>query len=576
VSLVQDILADEFVTATATDSSGNTSEFSKAIMVTGVIAERFGDFTYVEYRTYIEITDYPKDATGGVVIPTEIAGKPVTSIGDEAFQGCSSLTSATIPDSVTSIGESAFASCTDLSNIVIGDNVTSIGHGAFWESSLTNVTIPASVTSIGGYAFADGVGLSAIYFQGNAPILGENTFIGANNSIAYYLPGTTGWGATFGGIPTQEISSLPIDPVLEILQPPQSYTAAPGSSATFTVVTGSIEGETFVWKHGDTVIGGDSATLTISDVQASDAGQYTVIVSEGGESVSSRVVTLGVKAPPYTEKLMNISTRGQILEGPKVMIAGFVLSGSGQKDVLVRAIGPTLGGFGVGGVCADPKLTLFRNTNPASPSIAENDDWGSLSIDIREISQRVGAFALSYGGKDAALHGNLNPGAYTAKVSGINGTGIGLVELYDADLDPLASTCNLSNISTRGEVGIQAQILIAGFVIAGEVPKQVLVRGVGPRLADFQVDGTLADPNLRIVKNVGPEQLWVASNDNWSDNPNAADIITTSASVGAFDLVDGSKDAAILTWLEPGTYTAQVSGVDDGTGVALVEVYEVK
>jgi hypothetical protein len=126
-------------------------------------------------------------------------------------------------------------------------------------------------------------------------------------------------------------------------------------------------------------------------------------------------------------------------------------------------------------------------------------------------------------------------------------------------------------------VGTQAQILIAGFVIAGEVPKQVLVRGIGPRLADFQVDGTLADPYLHILKDATPDDpIWVASNDNWSDNPNAADIVAASAAVGAFDLVEGSKDAVMLTWLEPGTYTAQVSGVDDGTGVALVEVYEVK
>ena len=109
----------------------------------------------------------------------------------------------------------------------------------------------------------------------------------------------------------------------------------------------------------------------------------------------------------------------------------------------------------------------------------------------RSFCKRVGAFALTDGSKDAVLYMNLDPGAYTAKVSGLDGTGVGLVELYDADLDPLASTCNLSNISTRGEVGTKAQILIAGFVVAGEVPKQVLVRGIGPRLADFQVDGTL-------------------------------------------------------------------------------------
>ena len=396
-------------------------------------------------------------------------------------------------------------------------------------------------------------------------------FESAENATVYYLAGTTGWGATFSGRPTALA-----DPALEILQPPQSFTAARGSSATFTVSTSSVAGKTFEWKHGDTVVGGNSPTLTLTNIQGADSGQYTLTATSGGESVSSRPVMLGIKAPPYdTEMMKNISTRGQILTGAKVMIAGFVLEGSGQKDVLIRGIGPTLGDFGVNGVCSDPKLALFRNTNPVTPSIAENDDWDSLSVDLRDISEWVGAFPLPDGSKDAVLYMNLEPGAYTAKVSGPDGTGVGLVELYDADLDPLASTCNLTNISTRGEVGTGAQILIAGFVVEGEVPKQLLVRGIGPRLADFSVDGALVDPHLRIVKNVKPDPLWVASNDNWWDNPNVADIKTASATVGAFDLTDGSKDAVILTWLERGAYTAQVSGAGETTGVALVEVYEV-
>jgi hypothetical protein len=336
-----------------------------------------------------------------------------------------------------------------------------------------------------------------------------------------------------------------------------------------------VTGETFEWKHGNKVVGGNGPTLFLPNVQATDAGPYSVTVSLDGEAVTSRAVILGVKAPPYSEKLMNISTRGQILTGPKIMIAGFVLDGSGRKDVLIRGVGPTLGQW-VSGICTDPMLALFRNTNPPTPSIAENDDWVSLPGDIRPHCQRVGAFAFLDGSYDAALFLPLEPGPYTAKVSGLDGTGVGLVELYDADPDPLASTCNLSNISTRGEVGTKAQVLIAGFVIAGDVPKQVLVRGIGPRLADFLVADTLADPFLQLLKEASPEALWVASNDNWSDNPNAAEIVTLGASVGAFDLVADSRDAAILTWLEPGTYTAKVSGVGETTGVALVEVYEVR
>ncbi|RKX35703.1 MAG: hypothetical protein DRP71_02875, partial [Verrucomicrobia bacterium] len=400
---------------------------------------------------------------------------------------------------------------------------------------------------------------------------GDNTYGQINVPAAdSYSAIAAGYGHSLA------LKGEPPKPVLEIRQPPQSYTVEPGSSATLTVLTGGFPGETFQWKFGDTIVGNDSSTLTLSNVQAAQSGQYTVTVTAGGDSITSRSVTLGIKAPPYdTERLMNISTRGQILTGTKIMIAGFVLEGAGQKDVLIRGIGPTLGQW-VNGVCTDPKLELFRNTNPATPSIAANETWGLRSEDIPGICQRVGAFPFEDGSVDAAIYMALEPGAYTAKVSGLDGTGVGLVELYDADLDPLISTCNLSNISTRGEVGTDSKILIAGFVIAGDVPKQVLVRGIGPRLADFNVDGTLSDPYLRIYKNATPEALWVASNDNWSDHPDATDIATTTAAVGAFGLIQGSKDASMLTWLEPGTYTVQVSGVDDRTGVALVEVYEVK
>ncbi|MEZ5276051.1 MAG: hypothetical protein R3F07_06710 [Opitutaceae bacterium] len=252
------------------------------------------------------------------------------------------------------------------------------------------------------------------------------------------------------------------------------------------------------------------------------------------------------------------------------MIAGFV-DGSGQKDVLIGVSARP--GQWVSGICTD-RCWPCSQLNPPLPS--PNDDWVSLPGDIRPHCQRVGAFAFLDGSYDAALFLPLEPGPYTAKVSGLDGTGVGLVELYDADPDPLTSTCNLSNISTRGEVGTKAQVLIAGFVIEGDVPKQVLVRGIGPRLADFLVADTLADPFLQLLKEASPEALWVASNDNWSDNPNAADIVTLGASVGAFDLVAGSRDAVILTWLEPGNYTAKVSGVGETTGVALVEVYEVR
>ena len=126
----------------------------------------------------------------------------VTQIGNYAFQSCSTLTGVTIPDSVTSIGNRAFSSCTGLTNLATGNRVISIGNRAFeYCTSLTNVTIPDSVTSIGSYAFLC-TNLTGVYFNGNAPSADYSAFIADYRATIYYLPGTTGWGTTFGGRPT--------------------------------------------------------------------------------------------------------------------------------------------------------------------------------------------------------------------------------------------------------------------------------------------------------------------------------------------------------------------------------------
>ena len=127
----------------------------------------------------------------------------VTNIGDGAFVNCTSLTNVTIPNSVIDIGDQAFEYCLKLNNINIPGSVTSIGSGAFYSCiGLTNVTIPGSVTSIGDEAYYDCPGLAGIYFQGNAPSADSAVFSTGNNTTVYYLPGTTGWGSMFGGVPT--------------------------------------------------------------------------------------------------------------------------------------------------------------------------------------------------------------------------------------------------------------------------------------------------------------------------------------------------------------------------------------
>ena len=127
----------------------------------------------------------------------------VTNIGDYAFSACARLPRVTIGNGVTNIGNYAFQFCTGLTNVTIGTNVTSIGSGAFYScTSLGSVTIPGTVATLGNLAFASCTGLMGVYFNGNAPALGSNVFAGDDQATVYYLPGTSGWGTTFGGRPT--------------------------------------------------------------------------------------------------------------------------------------------------------------------------------------------------------------------------------------------------------------------------------------------------------------------------------------------------------------------------------------
>ena len=130
-------------------------------------------------------------------------GNSVTNIGFDVFNSCTSLTSVTIPNSVTSIGVNAFSECSSLTNVTIGNSVISIGYFAFGSSALTSVTIPGSVSNIGAVAFGGCYSLTSVYFQGNSPTPNNNpnVFI-EDTATVYYLPGTTGWGALFDGLPT--------------------------------------------------------------------------------------------------------------------------------------------------------------------------------------------------------------------------------------------------------------------------------------------------------------------------------------------------------------------------------------
>jgi len=225
----------------------------------------------------------------------------------------------------------------------------------------------------------------------------------------------------------------------------------------------------------------------------------------------------------------------------------------GSRDILVRAAGPALGNFGISGVMTDPRLALFNGAT----SEFSNDDWpGSLA----NAFVGVGAFPFTAGSKDAAF---LRPIEGQRSIQAIGtGAGVVLVEAYDTGPTTAA---HLVNVSARNRVGTGEDILIAGFTIAGAGSKPLLIRAVGPRLGAFGVGGFLLDPKLEIYQ----DTTKLGENDNWD-----ASLASTFTAVGAFGLDVGSRDAALLTSLPPGSYTVQVRGVDNGTGEALVEIYE--
>ena len=301
------------------------------------------------------------------------------------------------------------------------------------------------------------------------------------------------------------------------------------------------------------------------------AGSFAVtLAATNAVGTSTATLTIVISGVPSSQ-IVNFAARAISGPGSQSLIMGFVVAGDG-KSLLVRGIGPGLTPYGVQNALADPFLTLFGPNG----IVGTNDDWQTTlsgqsdSTRVAATAALVGAFPLPNGSKDSALLLTVNNGAHTTGLLRPNSTtGVALTEIYDIDRLPGS---RLTNVSARMNVTAGEGTLIAGLVIVGNAPKTLLIRGVGPTLALFGVTGVLADPTIAVFS--GANQI--ASNDNWETGTStAAQLIAASTPVGAFALQAGSKDAALLITLQPGTYTVQVTGVANTTGVALIEVYDV-
>jgi hypothetical protein len=270
--------------------------------------------------------------------------------------------------------------------------------------------------------------------------------------------------------------------------------------------------------------------------------------------------------------LGNISTRAFVQTSDNVMIGGFIVQGNTPKRVILRAIGPELTQHGVPDAMSNPTLELHDATEAL---IASNDNWMTTIIGGIITSNQVAEIRASghapRDGRESAIIADLPPGNYTAIVRGVNdSTGVALAEVYD-----LSGTTGsfLSNISTRSFVQTDDNVMIGGFIVQGTQPKRVILRAIGPELTQHGVPDALANPALELHDGAG---ALIASNDNWQHTI-IGGIITSDQRAeirNSGHAPTAPRESAIIADLPPGNYTAIVRGVNDTTGVGLVEVYD--
>lgn len=443
--------------------------------------------------------------------------------------------------------------------------------------------------------------LSAVVFQGSAD---GSTFTDLTGTVTR-VAGTSNWSLDGQSLPANSmyfvraygvtqgssngssgiieargqlyLSSLPV------IQSATVVSATNGQNFTYAIIaTGSVTSYSAsglpnglllsgsVISGVPTVTGTFNVTLTATNTVGSTSTVLTIVIGAPG-------------APDTTGRLSNISVNSRI-DSSNTVISGFVLNGSGSQTILIRAVGPALSKVGVTDFLASPHLKLYKSGG--SGPIQEANGWDG-SAAVSNTILRLGATpSLTTGSADVAFLVTLSAGAYTFHVSD-NGTsgGYSLAEVYDASSSPSASAPRLVNISARGQVNGYS-LLIGGFVITGNTPKRVLIRGMGPGLGLVGVTGVLSDPKMELHQAANGSDVLIAQNDNMGTpvTVNNAYPAATWAEIDAAAALAGASprpastalDSALLLTLQPGVYTAVVSAVGSASGAAMVEVYEVQ
>jgi uncharacterized protein (DUF1800 family) len=279
-------------------------------------------------------------------------------------------------------------------------------------------------------------------------------------------------------------------------------------------------------------------------------------IFSGAGVVVAVTLMLGFTAQPILaiSSAVNLSTRMVVQTGDNVLIGGFIVYGTGQKQIALRALGPSLP---VAGALSDPVLELH---DASGKLISSNDNWRTTQQDAI-----IAAGLAPSNDLESALIATINPGAYTAIVKGANNvTGVGLVEVYD--LDPDGAPCRLANLSTRGNVLTGDNVMIGGFIVRGDVIKTMLMRVRGPTLIlnGIPIPGSLSDPMLELHDANG---ALLAQNDNWRSDQEEQINASTLAPTD-------NREPALIASLTPGNYTTVVRGAQNTSGVGLLEMYD--
>jgi hypothetical protein len=407
-----------------------------------------------------------------------------------------------------------------------------------------------------------------VTFNGNSGETLNQLIIDLNNTPLVFDESASGFALTVGSNPSGVSLSHTLSPDNRILTLMFGNTFQSGQTISFGIDR-DLSAQNAGGNSADLLAGANiNATIdsntTLPGAFANALGSgFTFADGFGLVNAKTAVASILGPLPGSTSIPSNISTRGVTSTNDNVLIGGFIIKGTGSKTVIIRAIGPTLSQYNLSGVLPDPTLTLY---NANGTQIDFNDNWQDDSAQAAQIQQAGYAPPDS---RESALYENLAVANYTAIVRGANGspaTGIALVEVYDIDNQPAPS--QLFNISTRGPVQTNDNVMIGGFIITGSDPTNVVIRAIGPTLSQYNLSGVLANPTIELHNGQG---ALMTSNDNWQqDSLQAVEIQAAGLAP------PNALESALFVTLNPGAYTAIVRGVNSGQGIGLVEVYNLK